>query len=71
MFRQGRYRTPISTRFKAVLDDATGLPQAVSGDLCFAGDRPLFQLTQGYGDAPYFNGGVLVLDLGLWRDHGF
>ncbi len=59
MFRQGRYRTPISTRFKAVLDDASGLPQAVSGDLCFAGDRPLFQLTQGYGDAPYFNSGVI------------
>ncbi len=59
MFRQGRYRTPISTRFKAVLDDATGLPQSVSGDLCFAGDRPLFQLTQGYGDAPYFNSGSI------------
>lgn len=59
MFRQGRYRTPISTRFKAVLDDATGLPQAVSGDLCFAGDRPLFQLTQGFGDPPYFNSGVI------------
>ena len=59
MFRQGRYRTPISTRFKAVLDDATGLPQAVAGDLCFAGDRPLFQLTQGYGDPPYWNSGVI------------
>ncbi len=59
MFRQGRYRTPISTRFKAVLDDASGLPQAVSGDLCFAGDRPLFQLTQGYGDPPYFNSGAI------------
>jgi isoquinoline 1-oxidoreductase subunit beta len=59
MFRQGRYRTPISTRFKAVLDDTTGLPQAVSGDLCFAGDRPLFQLTQGYGDPPYFNSGAI------------
>ena len=59
MFRQGRYRTPITTRFRAVLDDATGLPEAVSGDLCFAGDRPLFQLTQGYGDAPYFNSGAI------------
>ena len=59
MFRQGRYRTPISTRFKAVLDDATGLPQAVTGDLCFAGDRPLFQLTQGFADPPYFNSGVI------------
>ena len=59
MFRQGRYRTPISTRFKAVLDDTTGLPQAVTGDLCFAGDRPLFQLTQGFADPPYFNSGVI------------
>ena len=59
MFRQGRYRTPISTRFRAVLDDATGLPQAVSGDLCFGGDRPLFQLTQGYADPPYFNSGAI------------
>lgn len=59
MFRQGRYRTPITTRFRAVLDDATGLPEAVNGDLCFAGDRPLFQLTQGYGDAPYFNSGAI------------
>ena len=59
MFRQGRYRTPIATKFRAVLDDATGLPQAVSGDLAFAGDRPLFHLTQGYADAPYFNTGVI------------
>lgn len=59
MFRQGRYRTPIVTRFKAVLDDATGLPNAISGDLAFAGDRPLFQLTQGYADPPYFNSGVI------------
>ena len=59
MFRQGRYRTPISTRFKAVLDDTTGLPQTVTGDLCFAGDRPLFQLTQGFADPPYFNSGVI------------
>ena len=59
MFRQGRYRTPISTKFRAVLDDATGLPQAISGDACFAGDRPLFQLTQGYADPPYFNSGVI------------
>ncbi len=59
MFRQGRYRTPISTRFKAVLDDTTGLPLAVTGDLCFAGDKPLFHLTQGYGDAPYFNSGSI------------
>jgi isoquinoline 1-oxidoreductase subunit beta len=59
MFRQGRYRTPIATRFKAVLDDATGLPSALSGDLAFAGDRPLFHLTQGYADVPYFHIGVI------------
>jgi isoquinoline 1-oxidoreductase beta subunit len=59
MFRQGRYRTPVATRFKAVLDDATGLPLAVTGHANFAGDRPLFHLSQGYLDPPYFNTGVI------------
>ncbi len=59
MFRQGRYRTPVATRFKAVLDDATGLPQAVTGHTNFAGDHPLFHLTQGYLDPPYWNSGVI------------
>jgi len=59
MFRQGRYRTPVATRFKAVLDDRTGLPQAVKGHANYAGDRPMFQLSQGYIDPPYFNTGVI------------
>ncbi len=59
MFRQGRYRTPVATRFKAVLDDTTGLPSAVTGHVAFAGDRPLFHLTQGYLDPAYFNGGAI------------
>ncbi len=59
MFRQGRYRTPITTRFKAVLDDTSGLPQAVSGTAAFTGTRPLFQLNQGYSDVPYFTSGII------------
>jgi isoquinoline 1-oxidoreductase subunit beta len=59
MFRQGRYRTPVATRFKAVLNDATGLPEAVTGHVAFAGDRPLFHLTQGYIDPPWFNDGTI------------
>jgi isoquinoline 1-oxidoreductase subunit beta len=59
MFRQGRYRTPIATRFSAVLDDSTGLPKAVSGHANFSGDRPLFHLTQGFLDPPYFNSGAI------------
>ena len=37
----------------------TGLPQSVAGDLCFAGDRPMFQLPQGYSDPPFFNNGAI------------
>lgn len=59
MFRQGRYRTPVQTRFKAVLDDASGLPQAVSGHAAYSGDRALFHLSQGYADPPYFTSGVI------------
>jgi len=59
MFRQGRYRTPVATRFKGVLDAKTGLPKAVIGHTVFAGDRPLFHLTQGYLDPPYFNTGII------------
>ncbi len=59
MFRQGRYRTPVASRFKAVLDDATGLPQAVIGHANMAGTRPLFQLTQGLIDPPYLNTGII------------
>lgn len=52
-FRQGRFRTPIVTRFKAVLGD-DGYPQAVTSRAAFVGSRPLFQLTFGYDDQPYF-----------------
>lgn len=59
MFRQGRYRTPVATRWKAVLDDETGLPQAVTAHATFPGDRPLFHLTQGYLDPPYWQDGAV------------
>lgn len=58
-FVQGRYRTPITTKFKAVLDDKTGLPEAISGDLVFAGDKPLFHLTQGFADTPFYETGIV------------
>jgi isoquinoline 1-oxidoreductase beta subunit len=58
-FRQGRYRTPIVSRFRRVLDDATGLPQAVNGDCVYVGSRPPFQLPLGFSDQPYFNSGII------------
>lgn len=58
-FRQGRYRTPIVAKFRAVLDDATGLPQAVAADATYVGTRPAFQIPLGYMDMPYFNSGVI------------
>jgi isoquinoline 1-oxidoreductase beta subunit len=57
-FRQGRFRTPILTRFKAVLGD-DGYPAAVTSKACFVGTHPLFQLTLGYDDVPYFTSGVI------------
>ena len=57
-FRQGRYRTPIITRFKAVLGD-DGYPTAVTSKACFVGVHPLFQMTLGYDDMPYFTSGVI------------
>lgn len=54
MMRQGRYRTPIATRYKAVLG-ADGLPQALSGHACFAG----LKLVLGYADNPYLVSGVI------------
>jgi isoquinoline 1-oxidoreductase beta subunit len=57
-FQQGRYRTPIVTRFKAVLGD-DGYPLAVTSRTSFVGSRPLFQLTFGYDDMPYFASGVI------------
>jgi isoquinoline 1-oxidoreductase beta subunit len=58
-FRQGRYRTPIVTKFKAVLDDATGLPQAITGDAGFVGTKQVYQLPLGLNDQPYFNSGII------------
>ncbi len=58
-FRQGRYRTPIVSQMKAVLDDVTGLPQAISGDCAYVGTRPPFQLPLGLSDQPYFNSGII------------
>jgi isoquinoline 1-oxidoreductase beta subunit len=57
-FRQGRYRTPIVTRFEAVLG-GDGYPAAVTSKACFVGVHPLFQLTLGYDDVPYFTSGVI------------
>jgi isoquinoline 1-oxidoreductase subunit beta len=56
--RQGRFRTPIITRYKGVLG-GDGYPVAVTGRVSFVGTRPLFQLTQGYEDAPYFTSGII------------
>jgi isoquinoline 1-oxidoreductase beta subunit len=58
-FRQGRYRTPIVAKMKAVLDDATGLPQAFIGDCAFVGVREVVQLPLGFSDQPYFNSGII------------
>lgn len=57
-FRQGRFRTPIITRFKAVLGD-DGYPAAVTSKAVFVGIQPLFQLTLGYDDMPYFTSGII------------
>ena len=57
-FQQGRYRTPIVTRFKAVLGD-DGYPLAVTSRCSMVGSRPLFQLTFGYEDMPYFTSGII------------
>ena len=58
-FHQGRYRTPIETKFRAVLDDATGLPQALAADMAYIGTRPAFLLPLGFSDMPYFNSGII------------
>jgi isoquinoline 1-oxidoreductase beta subunit len=57
-FQQGRYRTPITTRFKAVLGN-DGYPLAVTSKTTLVGSRPLFQLTLGYDDMPYFHSGII------------
>lgn len=58
-FRQGRFRTPIFTRMRGVLDDTTGLPQAVTGEVGYVGNRPIFQMPLGFSDMPWFNNGVI------------
>jgi isoquinoline 1-oxidoreductase subunit beta len=58
-FRQGRYRTPIVTKYRAVLDDVTGLPQTFAGDMAYTGTRPAFQIPLGYYDMPWFHSGVI------------
>jgi UDP-D-galactose:(glucosyl)LPS alpha-1,3-D-galactosyltransferase len=53
--------------------DMNGLPIAACRDLnamTVAQGFPNFADWQLDGDAPYFNGGVLVLDLSLWRERG-
>jgi len=57
-FAQGRYRTPVQTRFRAVLG-ADGYPLAVDSTLAFTGSSPQFQLPNGWIDAPYFTSGVI------------
>jgi isoquinoline 1-oxidoreductase subunit beta len=82
-FRQGRYRPPISAKYRAVLDDVTGLPQAFQGDMAYTGTRPAFLIPLGYYDMPWFHSGAIpsakltstklpvhVLN-GAWRGPGF
>jgi len=57
-FQQGRYRTPIITRFKAALG-SDGYPLAVTSRASFVGTRPLYRLTLGYDDMPYFTSGII------------
>lgn len=57
-FQQGRYRTPIITRFKAALG-GDGYPRAVTSRASFIGTRPLYRLTLGYDDMPYFTSGII------------
>ena len=52
--RQGRYRTPIASRFKAVLD-ADGMPQAYKAHACFGGLALVF----GFYDVPYVTSGAI------------
>jgi isoquinoline 1-oxidoreductase subunit beta len=57
-FQQGRYRTPIITRFKAALG-SDGYPLAVTSRASFVGTRPLYRLPLGYDDMPYFTSGII------------
>ena len=58
-FRQGRYRTPVLAKFRAVLDDQTDLPAALTAESIYVAKNPLFQLPLGLFDVPYFNDGTI------------
>lgn len=53
-FRQGRYRTPITARMRASLDDR-GMPQSLEGEACYSG----LTLPLGFMDSPYAVSGVI------------
>jgi isoquinoline 1-oxidoreductase subunit beta len=57
-FQQGRYRTPIISKFRADLGH-DGYPLAVTGRASFVGTRPTFRLNQGSEDMPYFTSGII------------
>lgn len=57
-FRQARLRTPVMTRYKALLGE-DGYPQALTSRNCFVGTERLFQMTLGYDDQPYFTSGII------------
>jgi isoquinoline 1-oxidoreductase beta subunit len=56
MTRQGRYRHPITTRFKAKLGE-DGALAALSAHTCIVGQDPAF--TMGLFDSPYFAAGAI------------
>jgi len=66
--RQGRYRSPIMTRFKARLNNATGLPEAVIAETNITrpvaplpGEPDYFEYVKlfGFADMPYFVSGAI------------
>lgn len=58
-FQQARLRTPVITRFNAVLGE-DGYPQSVKSELSYVGTSPVFQLPLGYSDSPYFHSGGIA-----------
>lgn len=58
-FQQARLRTPVLTRFNAVLGE-DGYPQAIDSRLTYVGTSPVFQLPLGYSDSPYFHSGGIA-----------
>jgi isoquinoline 1-oxidoreductase beta subunit len=57
-FQQGRFRTPIISRFRAALGK-DGYPLAVTSRASFVGTRPAFRINMGYEDMPYFTSGII------------